>query len=201
MTKISLIKGELGYQDVVSRMKLRADEIASGADEEVWLIQHSCVYTVGARAAAFDELCHNIYGVPVCKSDRGGLATYHGPGQRVCYAMINLRKRGLSVRDYIFLLEEWIISALKRKDISANRNDVNIGAWVDRKKIASIGVHVSKGVSSHGFALNVCTEMSYFEKIIPCGILGVEMTSIEREIGENIRVDYADEEIINAIPF
>lgn len=172
--------GLLPYPEAVAFMEARAAAIAEGtAPELVWLVEHPPIYTAGTSARDEDLLDARF---PVFKTGRGGQFTYHGPGQRVGYVMLNLKNRGGDVRQYVNDLEEWLIQALKRFDVKAERREGRVGIWVVRgareDKIAALGVRVRRWVTFHGIALNVAPDLSHFGGIVPCGIRGHGVTSL-----------------------
>ena len=163
------------------------------------LLQHPPTYTMGRRATPDHVLLNEVElaqrGVAVHYVDRGGDVTYHGPGQLVGYPIIDLRKRGLDVHEYLRSLEEVLIRALRSFGVIGERDPQYTGVWVGGEKMAAIGVKVSRGVTSHGFALNVSTDLSYFDGIVPCGITDRSVTSlaqftygppIDREVREAV---------------
>lgn len=155
-------------------MKARAMAIASGeARELVWLLEHPPLYTAGTSANPADLVAPDMF--EVHQTGRGGQYTYHGPGQRVGYAMLDLRKRGRDVSAFVRGLEQWIIDALAVFDVTAERRCGRVGVWVVRdtgeeEKIAAIGVRLKKWVSFHGISINVDPDLSHFGGIVPCGI-------------------------------
>ena len=155
------------------------------------LLEHTPVYTRGRRTTA-DELpmgeeWYRAQGIDVTDTDRGGRVTYHGPGQLVGYPIISLRPYGDDVHDYIRRMERVIIESLDRYGVAAGMLDGLTGVWTPaRRKIASIGVHVSRGVTTHGFAINVSNDLQPFGWIVPCGIDHCEMTSLTRETGHEV---------------
>jgi len=168
--------GLLGYEEALAVMAARAAAIASGdAPELVWLLEHPPLYTAGTSAQPA-ELIEARF--PVHKVGRGGQFTYHGPGQRVGYVMLDLKRRMPDVRRYVATLEEWIIRALAAFGVRGERRDDRVGVWVRRSdkgeacedKIAAIGVRVQRCVTLHGFALNVAPDLSHFAGIVPCGV-------------------------------
>jgi lipoyl(octanoyl) transferase len=188
--------GLVEYPDAVARMDSRVAAIASGsAAEEVWLIEHPHLYTAGTSAAAGDLLVADR--LPVFRSGRGGQYTYHGPGQRVAYVMLDLNRRKRDIRAYVGALEDWIIGTLAVFGIHGGRRDGRIGIWVARPdkgpgredKIAAIGIRIRHWITFHGIALNVDPELDHFSGIVPCGVreqgvtsladLGVEVTMAE----------------------
>jgi len=172
--------GLLPYPDAVAFMEARADAIAQGgAGEMVWLVEHPPIYTAGTSAKDSDLIDARF---PVFKTGRGGQFTYHGPGQRVGYVMLDLKRRKADVRGYVRDLEEWLIRALARFDVKGERREGRVGIWVARgsreDKIAAIGVRVRKWVTFHGIALNVAPDLSHFTGIVPCGVRGHGVTSL-----------------------
>ena len=169
-------KGSVGYSEALAIMATRAAAIARGeAPELVWLLEHPPLYTAGTSARP-EELIEARF--PVHSVGRGGQFTYHGPGQRVGYVMLDLKRRAPDVRRFVATLEEWIIRALARFEVHGERRGDRIGVWVRRPdkgqgfedKIAAIGVRVQHWVTLHGFALNVAPDLSHFAGIVPCGV-------------------------------
>jgi len=168
--------GLVPYETAVAAMDARAADIAEGrAAEMVWLLEHPPLYTAGTSARGTDVIDARF---PVFESGRGGQMTYHGPGQRVAYAMLNLTRRGPDVRRYVATLEEWLIRTLSVFGVEGERREDRIGVWVRRPdkgdgfedKIAAIGIRVRRWVTLHGIALNVAPELTHFAGIVPCGI-------------------------------
>jgi lipoyl(octanoyl) transferase len=168
--------GLTGYGEAVAFMEARAAAIAAGrAPELVWLIEHPALYTAGTSASP-EELIEARF--PVFESGRGGQMTYHGPGQRVAYVMLDLKRRGPDVRRFVATLEEWIIRTLAAFNVRGERREDRIGVWVRRPekgdgyedKIAAIGIRVTRWVTLHGMALNVDPDLSHFSGIVPCGV-------------------------------
>lgn len=173
--------GLTGYQNAVTAMETRAAAIAAGeAEEIVWLLEHPPLYTAGVSAKDTDLLQPDRF--PVFRTGRGGQFTYHGPGQRVAYVMMDLRVRGRDVTKFVHDLERWIIGALERFNVKGEIRDGRVGVWVARKgpgwtredKIAAIGVRLRKWVSFHGIAFNVEPDLEHFSGITPCGISASE---------------------------
>ena len=171
--------GLTGYDAAVAAMEGRAAAIAAGeASELVWLLEHPPLYTAGVSARDSDLLDPARF--PVFKTGRGGQFTYHGPGQRVAYIMLDLRTRGRDVTRFVHDLERWMIGALERFNVKGEVREGRVGVWVERKgpgwaredKIAAIGVRLRKWVSFHGIAFNVEPELEHFSGITPCGISG-----------------------------
>lgn len=178
------------YPDALARMEARAAAIRAGkADELVWLLEHPPLYTAGTSARAEDLLDPERF--PVFDARRGGEYTYHGPGQRVAYAMLDLNRRERDVRRFVWRLEEWVIRTLDAFNVVGERRDGRVGVWVVRPdkpaaadgrpaedKIAAIGVRLRRWVSFHGVAINLEPDLSHFEGIVPCGIRGHGVTSL-----------------------
>jgi len=180
-------------------MEARAAEIAEGgAREMVWLLEHPPLYTAGISAKTGDLLAPGRF--PVFDSARGGQYTYHGPGQRVAYVMLDLRERGRDVHAFVAALEAWVISALSQFNVDGQIKPGRVGVWVDRKapgvptredKIAAIGVKLRRWVSFHGISLNVEPDLSHFDGIVPCGIREHGVTSLV-DLGLPVTMDEAD---------
>jgi len=170
------------YPEALAAMEARAAAIRAGeADELVWLLEHPPLYTAGTSADPAELF--NPRGFPVFDAGRGGRYTYHGPGQRIVYAMIDLDRRGRDLRRFVHGLEAWVIGALARIGVPAHPAPGRIGIWVDRNgteaKIGAIGVRVKRWVTMHGFAVNVAPDLSHFSGIVPCGIAEFPVTSLE----------------------
>ena len=164
----------VAYEAAIAAMEARADAIRAGtAGELVWLLEHRSLYTAGTSARPEELLGTPPF--PVHKTGRGGRYTYHGPGQRVAYVMLDLAARGRDVRCFVYDLEDWAIAALGRLGVAAERRQGRIGLWVARgggreDKIAAIGVRVRRWVTFHGLSINVNPDLSHFSGIVPCGI-------------------------------
>lgn len=172
--------GLLPYPKAVAEMESRADAIAAGdAGELVWLVEHPPIYTAGTSARDADLLDPRF---PVFKTGRGGQYTYHGPGQRVGYVLVDLKRRNPDLRAYVRDLEEWLIRTLAQFDVKGERRAGRVGIWVVRgereDKIAAIGVRVRRWVTFHGVALNVAPELTHYAGIVPCGISAHGVTSL-----------------------
>ncbi|OUS08431.1 lipoate-protein ligase B [Rhodobacterales bacterium 52_120_T64] len=182
--------GLTGYQDAIQAMENRVGGIISGnLNEQVWLLEHPPLYTAGTSANAADLLDHNRF--PVFEARRGGEYTYHGPGQRVGYAMLDLNRREKDVRKYVNRLEEWIILTLQEFGVKGERRKDRVGVWVVRPdrpplpdgspaedKIAAIGVRIRRWVTFHGISINVEPNLEHFNGIVPCGISDYGVTSL-----------------------
>jgi lipoyl(octanoyl) transferase len=158
------------------------------APDELLLLEHEPVYTIGRTPDQSSLRDPAGLPYPVVQTNRGGQATYHGPGQLVGYPILDLRVRGQDLHRYLRSLEEVLIALLGDYGIAAGRSAGQTGVWIGPRKIASIGVGVRRWISMHGFALNVGSDLAAFSAITPCGIAGVEMTSLSRECGREITV-------------
>jgi lipoyl(octanoyl) transferase len=178
------------YPDAVAGMEARAAAISAGqAPECVWLLEHPPLYTAGTSARSGDLLAPDRF--PVFKTGRGGEYTYHGPGQRVAYVMLDLNRREPDLRRFVAALEAWIIGTLARFNVSGERREDRVGVWVKRPekaplpggamaedKIAAIGIRVRRWVTFHGISLNVDPDLEHYSGIVPCGISGYGVTSL-----------------------
>ena len=170
----------VSYPDAVAVMEERAGAIAAGsAGELVWLLEHPPIYTAGTSAKESDLLDARF---PVFKTGRGGQFTYHGPGQRVGYVMLDLKRRREDVRAYVRDLEEWLIRTMASFNVKGERREGRVGIWVARDgredKIAAIGVRVRRWVTFHGVSLNVDPDLAHFDGIVPCGVREHGVTSL-----------------------
>ena len=175
-------QGPVPYPDAITRMEQRAADIRAGtAPELVWLLEHPPLYTAGTSAQPRDLIAPDR--LPVFKTGRGGQFTYHGPGQRIGYVMLDLKQRGSDVRRFVNDLEEWLIRTLAAFGVHGERRGDRIGVWVARgngreDKIAALGVRVRRWVTFHGVSLNVKPDLSHYSGIVPCGISQHGVTSL-----------------------
>ena len=173
--------GLTDYATALEAMEARVEAIRAGtARELIWLIEHPPVYTAGTSATPDDLVEPERF--PVFRTGRGGRYTYHGPGQRVGYVMLDLNARGRDVRCFVDALEDWLIAALARFGVKAFKAEGRVGVWtqtpVGEAKIGAIGVRVRRWISYHGFALNVAPDLSHFGGIVPCGLPDYPVTSL-----------------------
>jgi len=183
----------LGRVDFAQALTLQEEIVAHkreqpDAADEILLLEHGPVYTIGRTPDRSSLLGGAHLPHPLFAINRGGQATYHGPGQLMCYPMIDLRRCGQDLHRYLRWLEQTLIDFLATYKISASRRENLTGVWISNRKIASIGVGVRHWITMHGFALNVCGDLSPFGQIVPCGISDVTMTSMEKEAVESITV-------------
>ena len=194
--------GLVEYPDALKAMEERVDSIQKGnAKELVWLLEHPPLYSAGTSAKPKDLLTPNRF--PVFKTGRGGQYTYHGPGQRVAYIMLDLNRRRRDIRAFVSSLETWIINTLSKFNIRGERRSDRIGIWVRRTdlnnsdredKIGAIGIRIKRWVTLHGISINVSPDLEHFGGIIPCGIDGYGVTSFE-DIGQPLEVYDLDVEL------
>jgi lipoyl(octanoyl) transferase len=183
----------LGRIEFASALKLQKEIVAKkrenpASQDELLLLEHEPVYTIGrtpdqSSLLGAAHLPHSLFAI-----NRGGQATYHGPGQLMGYPIIDLRRYGQDLHRYLRWLEQLLIELLAEYGIAASRRESLTGVWVDHRKIASIGVGVRHWITMHGFALNVCGDLSPFQHIVPCGINNVALTSMEKETGKAFSV-------------
>ncbi len=183
-------EGLTDYAVALAQMEARAAAIAEGrADEAIWLVEHSPLYTAGTSARDDDLRQPDLF--PVHRVGRGGQFTYHGPGQRVAYVMLDVGRRGRDVRRFVAQLEDWIIATLAEFNLEGHRRADRVGVWIVRDdlpplpdgtpredKIAAIGIRLRRWISFHGIAINVEPDLSHYEGIVPCGISGHGVTSL-----------------------
>ena len=193
-------RNPLDYKIAIVRMEGIVDKIISGDDQEtIWLLEHNEIYTAGTSTK--DIHLENVKDAPIIKTNRGGQLTFHGPGQRIIYLMINLERFSYDIRKYVNFLEQLIMNTLYKFNISTHRWDKAIGVWTykqinsrkivnkERHKIASIGIRVRKKISFHGISVNINPNLDFFDKIVPCGLENSKATSA-KELG--VKVSYND---------
>jgi lipoyl(octanoyl) transferase len=187
--------GRIDYRTGLQIQEERLESCVSNGAETVILLEHEPVYTIG-RLPDKSSL-RNVSGLPypVFETNRGGQATYHGPGQLVGYPIVDLRIRGRDLHHYLRKLEDILIDLLADFGLQGVRIDGKTGVWIQDRKIASIGVGVRKWVTMHGFALNVASDLSGFQNITPCGLSGVRMTSISSELGTEVSLQTVREKL------
>lgn len=183
------------YEEAVQSMETQVQLIYQGeSSEQIWLLEHPSPYTGGTSAKKNDLL--DVKGFPVYETGRGGQYTYHGPGQRVAYVMIDLSKRDRDVRAFVTALEQWIIDALTQFDIKGERRCGRVGIWVTKDgidhKIAALGIRLRRWVSFHGIAINVNPDLTHFQGIVPCGLNQYGVTSMH-DLGVSVTLGELDE--------
>ena len=195
-------EGLVPYADALAFMTGRAEAIRAGsAPECVWLLEHPPLFTAGTSADPAE--LSNPLGFPVFEAGRGGRYTYHGPGQRVGYVMLDLERRGRDIRRFVHGLEGWIIATLGELGVEAHRAPGRIGIWVGdgpgEAKIAALGVRIKRWVTMHGFAINVAPELSHFGGIVPCGIAEFGVTSLSA-LGRPVPLNMIDVVLRDGFP-
>jgi lipoyl(octanoyl) transferase len=186
------------YPKALDLMEARARHVFDGSQSPLlWLLEHPPLYTLGTSASSADILNHEL---PAYETGRGGQVTYHGPGQRVAYVVINLKDHSQDLRAYVRDLEEWLILTLKDLGIEGLRREGRVGIWIIdngvEKKIAAIGVRVKKWVTLHGIALNVYPNLSHYEGIVPCGLPQYGITSLH-DLGVETSMAEVDKSLIH----
>lgn len=190
------------YTDALAFMEQRAAAIREGsATECIWLLEHPPLFTAGTSADPAELF--NPLGLPVFEAGRGGRYTYHGPGQRIGYVMLDLEKRGKDIRCFVNRLEGWMIDALGELGVAAHRAPGRIGIWVgqgpEEAKIGALGVRVKRWVTLHGFAINIAPDLSHFSGIVPCGISEFGVTSLA-ELGKQTGMPRVDAALKSSFP-
>ena len=190
MVQWEISDGAVGYDTALEKMDNHVQKMISGeAGEKIWLLEHPPLYTAGTSADKKDLIKPNLF--PIFETKRGGQYTYHGPGQRVVYVMLDLNKRGKDIKKFVTNLEAWIIHTLAEFNVIGQRRKGRVGIWVERpekpkngdglaeeEKIAAIGVRLKKWVTLHGLSINVDPDLSNFQGIVPCGIKDYGVTSL-----------------------
>jgi len=187
--------GRMAYRQAWETQERAHEDVVAGAEERIFFVEHPPVITYGRRPGVDQHLVASPgqlaeQSVEIVQSDRGGDITFHGPGQLVAYPIIRLADHGFSVSGYVHALEAAVIAMLAQLGISAHADKSAVGVWTldgaDTAKICAIGVRIRRGVSLHGLALNVTTDLSAFELIVPCGLIGRRVTSLQRLMGEQL---------------
>jgi lipoyl(octanoyl) transferase len=197
----SISRDLVSYPDAIAAMEARVDAIRKNkAAEAVWLLEHPSVYTAGTSAQDQDLLAPDLF--PTYRTGRGGQYTYHGPGQRVAYVMLDLQRRQSDVRAYVRNLEQWLIISLAGLGVVGTRREGRVGIWINRDngredKIAAIGVRIRRWVTYHGISLNVAPDLAHFNGIVPCGVQGHGVTSL-LDLGVSASMATADSTLRNA---
>ena len=186
LTQIQDLKRKNYLDTLQIQESLRNQVLKNDSNNFLIIVEHDHVYTLGKNANSSNVLNRICEIIP---TQRGGDVTYHGPGQLVAYPIINLKKRKIGVKSYVAMIEKLISNILFDYGLKPHVPIKETGVWIDDRKIASIGIHVSRGVTMHGLAINVSTDLSYFDNIISCGIEGVKMTSMDKELGKKIRMN------------
>ena len=186
LTQIQDLKRKNYLDTLQIQESLRNQVLKNDSNNFLIIVEHDHVYTLGKNANSSNVLNRICEIIP---TQIGGDVTYHGPGQLVAYPIINLKKRKIGVKSYVAMIEKLISNILFDYGLKPHVPIKETGVWIDDRKIASIGIHVSRGVTMHGLAINVNTDLSYFDNIISCGIEGVKMTSMDKELGKKIRMN------------
>lgn len=182
MFKVVISNTPVEYPAALEYMQSRVAAIQNNGQEEVWFLEHPPLFTLGTSATRADILSEYL---PIYESQRGGKVTYHGPGQLIAYVMLNLKKRDNDLRAYVNSLEEWVIQTLAEFNMQGMRKPGRIGVWLDddqgERKIAAIGVRITRGITWHGLSLNISPDLQNYQAIIPCGLKDFVVTSMQAE--------------------
>ena len=200
--EIKKSKNPIKYEDALKLMETRLNEINEKKNNElIWILQHDEIYTAGTSYSE-DEIIDKS--IKILKTNRGGKITYHGPGQLICYLVVDLKKRNKDIRNFISIIEKSIIDTIKFYEIDTFADKKNIGIWFNKKnkieKVAAIGVRVSKWIAYHGFSININNDLSKYNSIIPCGIKDksvTNLTNIKKQNYENISDKLIENLILN----
>lgn len=188
--------GRISYEEGLKLQESLVAGMSSGdAEAQLLLLEHEPVYTMGRSRDESSLRAESLLPHPVHRTNRGGQATYHGPGQLVGYPVLHLDLFGRDLHEYLRFLEEVLITLMVRHGVPGRRVEGKTGVWVEDRKIASLGVGVRKWISMHGFAINICGDMSPFNHITPCGLPGVTMTSLEAEGASGVTVESCAHEV------
>jgi len=195
-------ENQITYPDALAEMENRNTAVQSGAQNElIWLLEHPPLYTAGTSSDPAELLSQDF---PVYDTGRGGRHTYHGPGQRVGYVILDLKRRSADVRGFVHALEDWVIAALAEFGVSARAVEGRVGIWCDtpggqEAKIGALGIRIRKWVTMHGFSVNIDPDLSHFDGIIPCGISEYPVTSL-RQLGITATLDDFDKALKKKLP-
>ena len=184
--EFKISKNPVNYKKALQLLEKRVDEVKEGGRELVWILEHPTTYTAGIRSEKKDILDKSIN---VIKTNRGGKITLHNPGQKVVYFVINLNNRKKNIRNLITQVEQIIIKFLKIYKVNSYADRKNIGIWVNQKKIAAIGIRVSRWIAYHGFSININNNLNDYQKILPCGLSNKKITSLKNECKNFNRID------------
>ena len=200
LVRLETAPGLTDYAIAVARMETEVAAIADGTTPELlWLVEHPALYTAGTSAKASDLVDPDRF--PVHLTGRGGQYTYHGPGQRVAYVMVDLHKRGNDVRAFVAALERAIIATLAHFGLQGETREDRVGVWVSKlnsdAKIAAIGIRVRRGITFHGLAINVAPDLSHYDGIVPCGVVEHGITSLQ-DLGLQVSMGDVDKALVAA---
>ncbi len=183
--EFKISKKPINYKKALKLLEKRVNEVKKGGKELVWFLEHPTTYTAGIRSKN-DEILNKS--IKIIKTNRGGKITLHNPGQQIVYFVINLNKRKKDIRNLVRQIENTIINFLKIYKIKSYADKKNIGVWVKRKKIAAIGIRVSRWVAYHGFSININNNLKEYRNIVPCGLNNEKVTSLENQNREVINI-------------
>ena len=192
--EFKISKKPVVYAKAIRFLEKRVEKVKNGGREFIWILEHPTTFTAGVRFSKNEIIDKSI---SIKKTNRGGKITLHNPGQKIVYFVINLNKRKKSIRNLVTQIENIIINFLKFYGIKSNADRKNIGIWVNNKKIAAIGIRVSRWVAYHGFSINVCNNLEDYKKIIPCGLDNNNITSVKNEGNKYKNINKNLKKVIN----
>ena len=199
MTVKFILQGITKYPISLIDMEIAREFVNQESEECVFITEHESLYSAGKSFEQTDFLFKPKF--PIYFSKRGGRVTVHSPGQLVIYPIINLKKRNLNVSVYVEILENWIMDSLKEFEINAELSKKGIGVWLNGAKVGFIGIRIENGISTHGLCLNISNDLSMFNAIIPCGINGVKITSLEQTLNKKFQLSEVSDAFIKNSPF
>ena len=173
--EFKISKNPVNYKKAIAFLEKRVELVEQGGKELVWLLEHPLTYSAGIRSKKEEILDKSI---TVIKTNRGGKITLHNPGQQIVYFVLNLNKRKKDIRNFVRQIENIIIKFLSIYKVKSNSDEKNIGIWIKDKKVAAIGIRVSRWIAYHGFSINIKNDLKYYEKIVPCGIINREVINL-----------------------
>lgn len=192
--------GRLPYTEGIDKQLEARDRVLAGGPDELLLLEHDPVVTLGRRGGVVDEAALSALSTPVIRTDRGGFATWHGPGQLVGYPIVNLRRRKLAVPEFVGELGAWLVATCQALGVGeVSYDSCRPGVYRGGRKLGSIGLHIHKGVTTHGFALNVCNSLSGFDAIVVCGHEALKASTLSEERAQALSVEDAHKALLNAI--
>lgn len=192
-------EGVTNYSISLIDMEIAHENVLSGEEECVFILEHESLYSAGKSFEIDDFLLTD--NIPIYYPKRGGRVTIHSPGQIVLYPIINLKNRNINVGSYVKILENWMISVLSKFNIDSYLSEEGVGIWANGSKIGFVGIRIEKGVSTHGLCLNISNNLDLFKTIVPCGINNVHITSMEKILNQQIKTDDVANKFIETSPF
>jgi lipoyl(octanoyl) transferase len=191
-------EGIIKYPISLIEMDIAVEMVLNGCEECVFILEHEAMYSAGKSFEQKDFVSESK--LPIYYAKRGGRVTIHSPGQIVLYPILNLKKRQITVKDYVNTLEKWIITVLQKFNVNGSKDKEGMGVWANGAKIGFVGIRIEKGISSHGICINISNDLTLFDSIIPCGIDGVQITSLEKILDQKISLKEVRDTFIETSP-